>query len=564
MSDFFIKKVQNIQSGLEVVNEQNKSQVPEEEQLIPTDRDLTAFSYATEEEVRKMIMSSASKTCTLDPIPTHILKDCLDTLLPSITKIINLSLAASKFPDCFKVAAVSPLLKKANLDPNNLKNFRPVSNLPFISKILEKVVAKRLLDHKDQNSLHEMMQSAYRKNHSTETALVRIQNDILRDIDAKQCVGLVLLDMSAAFDTVDHTILLRRLSDRFGIKGAVLQWITSYLSDRYQFVTLLGAKSVKHLLDCNVPQGSVLGPGMFSDYNSPVGNIFRKHGIKFHLYADDTQVYFSFPPGMSEAESFQKLETCLEEVRLWMANNFLKLNDDKTDFIIMGSKHNLQKVSTTHIKLGNSQIRPNESVKNIGVVLDNQMKMDKQISKTCQAAWFHLFQISKIKKYLTADQLKCVVHAFITSKLDQNNALVFGLPKTSTSKLQSVQNAAAKMIFGQSRYNGEPAPLQQLHWLPVRQRITFKILLLTYKALHNQGPAYIKELLTPYNPSRSLRSSSANLLVEPKAAMASYGDRAFSIAAPKLWNVLPQKIKSATTVSSFKSALKTHLFCKSF
>jgi hypothetical protein len=210
--------------------------------------------------------------------------DNLHLLLPVITRIINLSLSSAKVPECFKVAAVTPLLKKSNLDHNILKNFRPVSNLPFLSKILEKIVAKRLLEHKDKNLLHEKMQSAYRKHHSTETALVRIQNDILRAIDNKQCVCLVLLDLSAAFDTVDHPTLITRLSDRFGVRNSALEWIKSYLHERKQFVNILGVKSAAHVLNCNVPQGSVLGPGMFGDYDSPVAAIFCKYGIEYHLY----------------------------------------------------------------------------------------------------------------------------------------------------------------------------------------------------------------------------------------------------------------------------------------
>ena len=557
-------KIQKIRAGLVAVNQVNDTTLFEEEQLVSVNNNLTIFESATEDEVKKTIISSASKSCSLDPIPTYLLKDCLDILLPSITKIINLSISTSNVPKCFKVAAITPLLKKADLDSNLLKNFRPISNLPFVSKILEKVIARRLLNHKDTHSLHESMQSAYRKHHSTETALIKIQNDMLRAIDGKQCVGLVLLDMSAAFDTVDHSILLQRLSDRFGIKGSALEWITSYLANRSQFVTALGEKSIEHHLDCNVPQGSVLGPGWFGDYNSPVGNIFRKHDIRYHLYADDTQVYFFFPPGEGEAEAFKRLEVCLEEVRLWMANNYLKLNDEKTDFMILGSRHSLKKITTNSISIGESKIQPKQSVKNIGAVLDNQLKMDIQINKTCQAAWFQLFQISKIKKFLTTKQQKTVVHAFITSKLDQNNALLLGLPKNALSKLQSVQNAAAKMICGQSRYNGEPAPLEDLHWLPVQQRILFKVLLRTYKAIHDQGPSYIQELLCQYHPSRALRSSTANLLVEPKVSMATYGDRAYSAAAPRLWNKLPDNIKLSKSVDSFKKALKTYLFVDAF
>ena len=177
-------------------------------------------------------MSSKATSCDLDPAPTPLLKECLDTLLPSITKLINLSLTSGIVPSCFKHALVKPLLKKPSLDPEDLKNFRPVSNLPFLSKVLEKVVAKQLSSYMTDNNLHEVMQSAYKARHSTETALLRVQNDILLDMDKKLGVILVLLDLSAAFDTIDHDILLRRLSERIGISGTAHLWFSSYLKDR--------------------------------------------------------------------------------------------------------------------------------------------------------------------------------------------------------------------------------------------------------------------------------------------------------------------------------------------
>jgi hypothetical protein len=485
-------------------------------------------------------------------------------LLPTITKIINLSFKSSIVPLCFKVAAVIPLLKKILLDPEIFKNLRPVSNLPFISKTLEKVAGKRILIHKDTNKLHEKMQSAYKRYHSTETALICIQNDIIRAIDEKYCVFVVQLDMSAAFDTVDHKVLLKRLSDRFGIKNQALDWVASYLDNRRQFVLIQGTRSDEHELHCNVPQGSVLGPCLFGDYSSPVGDIFRDHEVKFHLYADDTQVYLAFKPGKDEAESLRKLEECLSEVRKWMAQNYLKLNDDKTDFIIMGSKKNLNKVSTTHVKIGGVSIKAADKITNIGATVDKHMKLERQVNITCSSAWLHLFQISKIKKYLSVDQLKAVINAFVISKLDQNNGLLIGLPKSTTSKLQSVQNAAAKLVAGINRYDRSSPPLEELHWLPIEQRVKFKIMLLCFKTLNNQGPDYLKDLLIPYQPTRTLRSSSSNMLVEPQVSMATYGDRAFSVAGPKLWNNLPSHVKACETVNAFKKALKTHLFKQAF
>jgi hypothetical protein len=251
---------------------------------------------------------------------------------------------------------------------------------------------------------------------------------------------------------------------------------------------------------------------------------------------------------------------CLDEVRLWMAMNYLKLNDDKTEFIILGSKHNLRTVTTTHLTIGENKVKPSKCVKNIGATFDEHMKLDKHVAITCRNAWHHLYQISKIKKYLSEPQLKSVIQSFVISKIDQNNSLLSGSPKCLIAKLQSIQNAAAKLICGMNHYDQIEPPLRNLHWLPVKRRIQFKILLLCYKCLHEKGPAYLTELLVPYKPGRSLRSASSNLLVEPKSSMKTYGDRAFSVAGPRLWNDLPSSIKDSRSISSFKKALKTHLF----
>lgn len=202
--------------------------------------------------------------------------------------------------------------------------------------------------------------------------------------------------------------------------------------------------------------------------------------------------------------------------------------------------------------------------KNIGAKIDQHLKLDKQVATTCKGAWFNLYRISRIKKYLSDKQLKTVVQAFVISKLDQNNALLIGSPKSLTSKLQSVQNAACKLICGIKKYDHVTPSLIELHWLPVEQRVKFKVLLLCFKSMNNHGPAYLKELITPYVPSRCLRSSSSNILVVPKSKTVAYGDRAFSVAAPGLWNKLPTHFRTCDTVNSFKRQLKTFLFKEAF
>ena len=229
---YFVSKIEKIRKDLE--NHPIDDNVGEEF----CGHRLFQFDEVTEIEVSECIISAASKSCELDPITTPVLKSCLDVLVTPITSIINTSLRLGVVPDIFKSALVKPLLKKPNLDKENLKNYRPVSNLPFLSKILEKLILKQLLHHLKTNSLEETFQSAYRQHHSTETALVRVVNDLLNVIDQGSCSLLTLLDLSSAFDTIDHELLIDRLESRYGISGTALGWFRSYLYNRRQTVVI--------------------------------------------------------------------------------------------------------------------------------------------------------------------------------------------------------------------------------------------------------------------------------------------------------------------------------------
>ena len=246
---------------------------------------------------------------------------------------------------------------------------------------------------------------------------------------------------------------------------------------------------------------------------------------------------------------------------------YLKLNDDKTEFIVIGSPTNLRKVVAQHIVVGEHRIPMSANVKNIGAIFDSSATMEAQVVKTAQTAWYHLYSISKIRPYLTTEQARCVVHAYVTSRLDQNNSLLSGVSETILlAKLQRVQKAAAKLILGGKKLDHVTPLLNKLHWLPVPQRVIFKIVLLVHKTLHGNGPAYLRELLKSYTCGRSgMRSAEDTTRLQvPATQYVTYGDRAFSVFGPKAWNDLPPHVRLSTTVHSFKTAVKKHLFVQAY
>ena len=212
------------------------------------------------EEIRGVLIRSPAKTCSLDPIPTDVLLESIDILLPFICLMCNSSLLEGCLPGSQKAAIITPVLKKSNLDQDDAKNYRPISNLTFISKVIERIVAEQLKKHLVDSNSMPPLQSAYRSGHSTETALIKVISDIIDAADGQQVTLLGLLDMSAAFDTVDHDILLHRLETSYGIRGRALRWLTSFLTGRTQAVSYAGRTSPQCRLSCGVPQGSVLGP----------------------------------------------------------------------------------------------------------------------------------------------------------------------------------------------------------------------------------------------------------------------------------------------------------------
>ena len=443
-----------------------------------------------------------------------------------------------------------------------MKNYRPVSNIAFMSKVIELAVSTRLSSYLRDFDLQEDFQSAYKKFHSTETALLRVKQDIIQEIDQKKAVLLVLLDLSSAFDTLDHSILLARLQTDYGIQDTALQWLKSYLTGRTSRVSVKAKYSKPHTLKYGVPQGSVLGPLLFTMYIRPIGDILKRHGLRYHLYADDMQIYCSFDPrnpdSLNEARS--KLEKCVCELSQWLASNMLKLNEDKTEILVVSSSR-LRPTGDMSLHIGNTTVDVSNTVKNLGVHFDQTLSMSDHVRRVCQIANFHLRNISHVRKYLTEDACNHAVRSLVLSRLDYGNSLLANINASDVKRLQKIQNRAARLVLGARRREPSAPLLKQLHWLPVKERIDYKLALLVYKCMMSTAPLYLSSLLTmPVSSRYFLRSQNDKTLLQIPRTNTKAAECSFSYAGPVIWNTLSQHLRLCDTEDTFKKKLKTQFF----
>jgi len=515
---------------------------------------LDEFQPTTVEELREIIKNAGIKTCSLDPLPASLLKECVEEVLPYLEVVVNSSLKSGSV-EGVKEAIVRPLLKKAGLDPNKFANLRPISNTSFVSKLVERVVNVRLNMHMEQNGLQSNTQFGYKKHHGTETLLVHFIDSLLVAVDEGLGVVVLLIDLSAAFDTVNHDVLLRILGQEIGLRGTALKWFRSFLTNRFQRVSTGEDLSSPLHLKFGVPQGSVLGPILFNIYTRSLSKVFQSSGFANAGYADDNSGSLAFAHSSQYDVLINQIPDCMSKIKNWMDLYSLKLNESKTEIIVFGNNNFLKEklcINGTFLNSG-SCLRFVNTVKYLGVSLDNYITFNSHVNNISSSCYMFIRKLASIRKFLSQKDCETLVHSFISSRLDSCNALLFGTSRANISKLQKIQNAAARLILRKKKRESVRDSLKDLHWLNIDQRLSYKILLLVFKCLHNLAPHSLTHTILIKTPSTLLLQTR----YFPKSNI---GRRAFSFHAPRQWNCLPESLRCVDDIDSFKSQLKTYLF----
>ena len=454
---------------------------------------------------------------------------------------------------------ILPLIKELNsmTDTEEFKNYRPVSNLVFIGKLIERVIDIRLQEHLDKNDLNIKEEYGYKQSHSTELLLTWVTNNLLEACDKNMPSVVLLLDLSAAFDTVDHEKLLSILEVEIGVTGVALQWFREFLTNRTQKVKIGESCSEIALLLFGVIQGSILGPRLFNIY---IRSVYKRvEPTKFQIvgFADDHQLIKQFIIQLNVTSLGDDIRHCLDVIGEWMSEHFLCLNQTKTKILVVAPPSIQEKIIIGGVHLKESCIRFVDSAKNLGVIIDSLLNFEEQIDTLVKSCFLAVRKLAKVKIYLSQQQLQVLVSARVFSKLDYCNSLYYGLPTNIIKKLQSVQNCCARLVW--KRYIPVNTSLdnifKELHWLRVKYRIIYKVLLIVHNCLHGKAPAGISAMLSYSKSGRTAK-------LQETRSTGSYGDRAFSHVAPKLWNLLPKCVSEIRDVLEFKTGLKTFLMTR--
>ena len=451
----------------------------------------------------------------IDNIPAKIIKQAKTIITPYITKIINISFETNTFPDILKKAIIKPIFK--NDDKNDISNYRPISILPVLSKIFERVTLNQLTQYFEKHDLLTGFQHAYRKFHGTVTCLFELLNEIYQLIDNKNKVAIVSLDLSKAFDTINHQLLIQKLKS-FNLKSNATDFLQSYLSNRMQVTKLDRFTSTFEEVKSGVPQGSILGPFLFLCFVNDLPDVF-KNVCKFMAYADDTQllVFDKDLEGLKE-----KVKNVIDLAQNWYNKNGMKNNSSKSEILVISTKKT-DKLKINVIENGEQKtVKSKRWIKILGVFIDHILSWSKQINIVKKNATNVIRKIHRINKFLPLKLKMTLYNTLITPILNYADIIWGGCNKIHGNRLQVTQNFAARSILGKSKYESGKAALRELNLLNLEQRRMVHESVFAHKALNEKLPKNIVKRFKNFQPKLTTRRSKFHKLNIPQHNLSKY------------------------------------------
>ncbi len=515
------------------------------------------FTPVTRSQIRKIILKTPSnKAPGPDKIGIQCIKDTLDVILDPLTNIINCSLMTSTYPSIWKLAEVIPLHKEG--DHEVASNNRPISLLATLSKICDKVVLSQFKEYLIKRNLLSKHQSGNRENHSTETLHVAVTDSLLEAMDNKQLSIVVFIDLSKAFDSVQHETLLQKIRD-LGASPAVYTWFKSYLSDRLQYVRIGTISSEVASLKYGIPQGSVLSPFLFNIYTNSLPSTPKS--CRLESYVDDSKSFLSFSVSTMD-RSLTAIEEDLERVFEWCCNNSLLINPDKTKMLVVGSRKLLQQLEIRpKLKFIGKTLIPVTEVKDLGITLDSYLNYNEHIQALSSSCLSKLGQISRVKHIFDESTLAKIIDTLVISKINYCASVWSNTSDMNIKKIQLIQNCAARLITGLSKYDHISSTLDSLNWLPMKEHLLYRDTILTFKCINGLAPSYLCDRFEKRNEIHD-RDTRNNKKLQIPQYRTTCGQRTFKYRATKIWNALDEQLKSINSINVFKSKLKLEFLTK--
>ena len=459
------------------------------------------FENETVENVEKIIDKIKTDVATgIDGIPSKIIKQAKTVISPFLAKIINISFETQTFPDILKNAIIKPIHKKD--DKNDISNYRPISILPVISKIFERATLNQLLTFFEKNFLISGLQHAYQKNHGTVTCLFELMNEIYELIDKKFKVAIVSLDLSKAFDTINHELLLTKLRS-FNLGANSIDFLNSYLTNRTQICKFSKYISTEEKIKSGVPQGSILGPFLFLCFVNDLPNVFVNM-CKFMAYADDTQLLV-FDKNLDNLKN--KVENVIEVAQKWYNANGMKNNSSKSEVLVISTKKT-DKTLVEVVENGDKKIVKSKNwIKVLGVYIDHMLSWSKQIGMVKKRATNIIRKIHRINKFLPLKLKLTLYNTLIVPVFNYADIIWGGCNKKQAKRLQVSQNFAVRSILGKGKYDSGKKALRELNMLNLEQRRVVHESVFAHKGLSDNLPKNIQNRYKLYLPKLSTRRS---------------------------------------------------------